>query len=193
MIASPLGPFGQLNLSRPAATGPATVILPRPQHGFAPPAFAGRSPRALGAEARLRVDSNDLLRIVALCVILASAETLHGILRTLVVTPRIGKELAIKLSAVSGTLLAFGICWLLIPGTGLRSPAAHLALGLGLAAFMAAFDIAMGRFVMRKAWHKIWPDFNPKTGNYLCFGLLALALIPLVIWSFHRAKLPAPT
>lgn len=128
------------------------------------------------------MSSDSALRIAALCVMLACAETLHGIFRTVVVTPRIGKERAIKLSALSGTLLALAICWVLVPGVGLRTPVAHLGLGIALAAFMAAFDIAVGSLVMRRSWDKIWPDFNPSTGNYLAFGLVALCFIPLLVW-----------
>jgi len=128
------------------------------------------------------VDVDAFLRIAALCVALACAETLHGIVRTTLVTPRIGKDRAIKLSAVTGTLLACAICWWLVPGIGLTSSASHLALGIGVAAFMGAFDVAIGRLLMRKAWPKIWRDFNPGTGNYLLFGLLSLCLIPFAIW-----------
>lgn len=126
--------------------------------------------------------SDAVLRIAALCIVLACAETLHGILRTVVVTPRIGKDRAIKLSALTGMLLALAICWWLVPDIGLRTAGTHVVLGIGLAAFMAAFDIAVGRLLMRKAWAKIWPDFNPSTGNYLAFGLVALCFIPLVVW-----------
>lgn len=60
-------------------------------------------------------------RIAALCLLLASAETLHGIARTVLVAPRIGKDMAIKLSVVSGSLLALAICgWWVPPGIGLR-------------------------------------------------------------------------
>ncbi len=123
-----------------------------------------------------------ILRIAALCVVLAGAETLHGIARTTLVIPRIGKERAIKFSALTGTLLAFAICWMLVPGINLPSAGAHLLLGLLLAGFMAGFDIAVGRWLMRKSWSKIWPDFNPRTGNFLLYGLLALCFIPLVVW-----------
>jgi hypothetical protein len=123
------------------------------------------------------------LRVLALCVALASAETLHGIARTVFVVPRIGKARAIKLSALTGTLLAFLICLAWVPGIGLTSTAQHAALGVVLAGFMACFDIAIGRFVMRKTWARIQPDFDPRTGNFLLFGLLALTLIPvLVFW-----------
>lgn len=122
-----------------------------------------------------------VMRFVALCLALASAETLHGIIRTTWVTPRIGKARAIKLSALTGTMLAAAICWALVPGFNLQSLGTRLLLGVALAMFMAGFDIAVGRWLMRKAWAKIWPDFDPRTGNYLSFGLLALCFIPLAV------------
>lgn len=133
------------------------------------------------------MNADSLLRIASLCLMLACAETLHGIARTTLLIPRIGKVRAIKLSALTGTLLALFICWLWVPGIGLQSAAAHLALGLGLSAFMARFDMAVGRWLMRKSWSRIWPDFDPRTGNYLLFGLLALGFIPLLVWLGHRA------
>ena len=122
------------------------------------------------------------LRIVSLCVILACAETLHGIARTVLVVPRIGKERAIKLSALTGSLLAFAICLWWVPGIGLRGLWAHLALGGGLAAFMAAFDIAIGMLLMRKPWRKVRADFDPATGNYLVYGLAFLVVAPVLVW-----------
>jgi hypothetical protein len=127
------------------------------------------------------------LRVLALCVMLASAETLHGIARTVFVAPRIGKERAIKLSALTGTLLAFLICLVWVPGVGLTSAAQHAVLGVVLAGFMACFDIAIGRFVMRRKWSKIRPDFDPRTGNFLLFGLVALALIPMLVFWLRGA------
>jgi len=132
------------------------------------------------------MDPTLLTRILALAVVLACAETLHGIARTVLVVPRIGKERAIKLSALTGSALAFVICFFLVPPMGLRTPAHLLLLGVFLALFMAAFDVAVGRWLMRKAWHKIWPDFNPATGNYLLWGLLFLCGVPLLV-----TRLPA--
>jgi hypothetical protein len=121
------------------------------------------------------------LRVLALCIALASAETLHGIARTIYLVPLIGKQRAIKLSAFTGSGLAFGICWVTVPGIALATWAQHIALGVVLAVFMACFDIAVGRFLMRKTWAKIRPDFDPRTGNYLLFCLVALALMPLAV------------
>ncbi|MFO1192669.1 MAG: hypothetical protein U1F00_10965 [Rhodoferax sp.] len=123
-------------------------------------------------------DTDALIRIAALCIVLAGAETLHGIARTVLVVPRIGKERALRWSALSGSLLAFAICLWLVPPIGLRGAPAHLALGLVLAMFMAAFDLAIGRWLMRKPWAKLWPDFDPRTGNYLSLGLAFLVCVP---------------
>jgi hypothetical protein len=128
------------------------------------------------------MDNDILIRTLALCVVLAGVETLHGIARTVLVVPRIGKARALRWSIVSGSLLAFGVCFLLVPGIGLRGLGPHLGLGLVLAVWMASFDIALGRLLLRKPWHKIWPDFQPRTGNLLLFGLLFLAATPALVW-----------
>ena len=122
-----------------------------------------------------------MLRAAALAVLLACAETLHGIVRTVWVVPRIGKDRALRWSALSGSLLALAIGWWRVPDLGLQGLGPHLLLGFALAVFMAAFDIAMGRLVMRRRWAKIWPDFDPRTGNYLIFGLAFLVTMPALV------------
>jgi hypothetical protein len=126
--------------------------------------------------------TDTLIRITALCVVLASAETLHGIARMVWVVPRIGKDKAVRLSVLTGSLLALLICALLVPQIGLQGAGQHLALGLLLAAFMAAFDVAVGMLLMRRPWRKVAPDFDPHTGNLLSFGLAFLALAPWLVW-----------
>jgi hypothetical protein len=133
------------------------------------------------------MDAALLLRVLALCVVLAGVETLHGIARTVLVVPRLGKARALKLSIVTGSALAFGVCLLLVPGLGLRGAGPHLVLGGVLAAFMAGFDLLMGRWLLRRPWRKAWADFDPRTGNYLVFGLLALALMPLAVAGLRDA------
>ena len=121
------------------------------------------------------------IRIVALCIALASTETLHGIARTIFLAPRLGKALAIKVSIVSGSLLALGVCYLLVPGIGLKEAKSLWGLGLLIALFMAGFDIAMGRLLLRRSWRKAFDDFDPRTGNYLLFGLLLLVSYPTLV------------
>jgi len=128
------------------------------------------------------MESIDFVRFASLCLLLAGTETLHGIARTVWLAPKIGKAWAIKLSVVSGTLLAFGVCYVFVPGVGAAGMDGHLWLGLGLSGFMTAFDVAIGRLIMRFTWSRIWQDFDPRTGNYLSLGLVGLALIPSIVW-----------
>ena len=122
-----------------------------------------------------------VVRALALCVALAGTETLHGIARTVLLVPRLGKELALKLSIFSGSVLAFLVCWFLVPGIGLTTLPEHLALGLLLALFMASFDVALGGWLLRRKWSNVLQDFNPSTGNYLVFGLALLVIIPALV------------
>lgn len=122
-----------------------------------------------------------IIRVAALCVVLAGVETLHGIFRAAVLVPRIGKKRALKVSIVSGTLLAFVVCYLLVPGIGITGTTGLVLVGLVLALFMATFDIVLARVLLRLPWARVLRDFDPRTGNYLVAGLALLVFMPLVV------------
>ena len=128
----------------------------------------------------LTLDS--IIEVLALCVALASAETLHGIARTKFLNPLLGKERAVKLSVVSGSVLAFFVCFLLVPRLAFKTYEAHVLLGATLAIFMAAFDATLGRYLLKRNWVKVAQDFNPFAGNYLIFGLCVLVAIPSLVF-----------
>lgn len=123
-----------------------------------------------------------LIDTLALCLLLASAETLHGIARTLWVAPRLGKARAQRWSVVSGSLLACGLCAWRVPDLGLQGDGQHLLLGGVLALFMASFDLALLRWVMRRPWRVALQDLNPRHGNLLLLGLCVLAAAPWLVW-----------
>lgn len=127
------------------------------------------------------MNADAAIRLLALCLALASVEMLNGIARTVLVVPRLGKARALQVGALSGCVLVLLVCHRMVPPIGLQGWSAHLLLGLGLAAFMAAFDLAVGRFVMRRPWRQLWPDFDPRTGNYLSPALLFLAFAPALV------------
>lgn len=120
--------------------------------------------------------------VVSLCVVLACSETLNGIFRNAFLARRLGKARATKVSMLTGAALAFVICYLLVPRIGLTTLGGHLLLGVAISLFMACFDIAIGRLLMRRAWAKVAADFNPATGNLLVIGLALLVLFPGVVW-----------
>ncbi|HEX5277189.1 MAG TPA: hypothetical protein VFW42_05930 [Fluviicoccus sp.] len=129
---------------------------------------------------------NDLiLRVLALCLLLASVETLHGIFRAAVLVPRIGKKRALKISIVTGSLLAFAVCWFMVPGMGLRGDGPLLGLGVTIALFMASFDVILGKLVLKRPWRKAFIDFDPRTGNYLIFGVMLLVTFPWLVMAMQ--------
>jgi hypothetical protein len=129
------------------------------------------------------VTADLVINTLALCVVLAGTETLHGIARTVLVVPRIGKARALKLSILSGTALAFVICCVLVPDLGLATLSAHLMLGPILALFMAGFDLALAKLLLKRPWSKAFSDFNPATGNYLTLGLMTLIFVQAMVAS----------
>lgn len=129
-----------------------------------------------------------IARVLLLGITLAAVETLHGIARMRLLAPRVGRARAVKLSIVSGSLLAFGVCFALVPRVGVDGLAGHLALGGFLAAFLAAYDLALGRWLLRRTWANLWQDFNPSSGNYLSFGLLLLITFPALVYGLRAAN-----
>ena len=111
---------------------------------------------------------------------------LHGIARIRYLIPRVGKRNAQKISIVTGTLLAFAVCYLFIPAMGLATHFSAISLGVFVAAFMASFDIAVGRILMKRRWALIAEDFDPRKGNYLIFGVASLVAIPSIVLQIAR-------
>jgi hypothetical protein len=92
-----------------------------------------------------------------------------------------GKARSLKAGIVTGSALAFGVCYLLVPGTGITSTMGLVALGMVLAVFMAGFDIALAKALLKLPWKKVLQDFDPRTGNYLSLGLALLVFFPYVV------------
>jgi hypothetical protein len=125
--------------------------------------------------------SEEALRIASLCIVLAGAETLHGIARAALLVPRIGKKEAQKVAIITGSALAFGVCYFLVPGIGYSRTGELFGLGLLIALFMSGFDIALAKFLLKRPWRKVLEDFDPRTGNYLLYGVMLLASFPYLV------------
>jgi hypothetical protein len=121
------------------------------------------------------------IKISCICLMLASVETLHGIARTIFVVPKIGNKRAKQYSVISGTLLAFAVCYIMVPWLDINVEYQLVLVGLVLAVFMASFDIILARFVVKLKWKSIINDFNPAKGNYLIFGMISLIIIPYAV------------
>ena len=121
------------------------------------------------------------LNTLALCIALAGAETIHGVIRAAVIVPQVGKKRALKISIVTGSLLAFIVCFFFVPTIGVTSQFQLLTIGFVAALFMLSFDLLFAKLVLKRSFTKSLKDLNPRTGNYLIFGLALLVTYPLLV------------
>ncbi len=101
--------------------------------------------------------------------------------------PRLGGRRAQRVSIVSGSLLALLLIALALPSLPLHSSTGLLLLGIALAASMAAYDAALGRWVFHRSWRAVFQDFNPFGGNLLVLGVIILILSPLLASALSQA------
>jgi hypothetical protein len=123
-------------------------------------------------------------RAVAVWLLLMLAETVHGILRGLLLAPRVGDFRARQIGAGVGALLALGIACLLIQWIGARGNTKLIRIGLLWLVMTLCFEIALGRWT-GASWERIASDYRVDQGGLLAFGMLVLAFSP---WLAHRLR-----
>jgi hypothetical protein len=119
------------------------------------------------------------LRVLVVWLLIAAAETLHGIARTLWLVPLVGDHAARQIGVVTGSLLIFAITWLAVRWLGLFGRRELVAAGALWVVLMLAFEIVLGRAVFGFGWDRIAAEFDPSRGGLMLLGLAALWLMPL--------------
>jgi hypothetical protein len=118
------------------------------------------------------------LRGVLVWLLIAAAETVHGVLRVAYLQPRLGDLAARQMALVSGALIIVVIATLTIRWIGAVGVRRQMGLGALWLALMVAFDIAVGRLAFGYSWQRIGADFNPVAGGYLGMAMLVLLVAP---------------
>lgn len=114
-------------------------------------------------------------------ILIALAETVHGILRVKFLNRRLGARRARQVGVLTGTVLILIIGWFALPWIGPSTVGECVLVGVLWAALMTAFDVGLGRLYFGLSWRRIARDFNPREGGYLGFGMAALLLTPLFV------------
>jgi len=121
------------------------------------------------------------VRTLVVWVGLMIVEAIHGALRAAYLIPRIGDLPARRVGVVVGSLLILVVAFLTIRWLGPRTVASCLGVGLLWVALTLPFEIALGRY-LGSSWERIGADFNPADGGWLSFGLIFMAVAPLIAW-----------
>lgn len=127
--------------------------------------------------------------MVAVWVAIILAETLHGTLRTLLLEPAIGGPQARQVSVFTGSAIIFLITLCFIRSMRLSGTVRLLAAGLLWVVLTAAFEIALGRYVLGLNWDRLLADYDLPNGGLLGIGLFFMFLSPLIA---HRMTAGPP-
>ena len=119
-------------------------------------------------------------RALGIWVGLLFTESLHGIVRRLVLEPQLGDLRARQVSVLSGSVLIVLVVWLTIRWLGAHPPRRWWLLGVLWLVLTLAFEMALGR-ALGASWERIASDFDPRHGGFLGFGMLVIALAPRVL------------
>jgi hypothetical protein len=119
------------------------------------------------------------VRALAVWLLIAAVETLHGILRAWLVVPAIGEAAAQHIGFVIGCALVIGLAGWTSRWLGATTRASQLQAGLLWLLLMFGFELAIGR-AQGFSWPRIRAAFDPSQGGLMLFGLLLMALAPML-------------
>jgi hypothetical protein len=129
-------------------------------------------------------------RALVVVVVIAGVETLHGIARTMWVTPRLGDLRARQLGVLTGSLLILAIATITIRWLGPRTIRQKLTIGALWLVSMLAFEAGLG-WALGASWSRLAADYDPAQGGFMLFGMAILLLAP-TIDGHIRDPLPPP-
>jgi hypothetical protein len=119
-------------------------------------------------------------------LVIIAAEAVHGVLREVLLVPLVGDLPARQVGVPIGSLIIVAVALLgvrlIAAGTKLRL----LGVGLLWVVLTVLFEIGLGRLVAGLPWDRIAEDYDPARGGFLAFGLLLMAVSPLLAARLRR-------
>jgi hypothetical protein len=119
-----------------------------------------------------------ILRALVVLLIIIFAESVHGTLRQLFLTPLVGDFTARRISFFIAVLLIFLITYFFI--RWINAPTVKSLFGVGLMwlILMTGFEFGLGIFVMNYSWGKMLADYDLSRGGLMIFGLVFMFFAP---------------
>lgn len=126
-------------------------------------------------------------RALAVWVLIAVTESVHGTLRQLFLSPLIGDLRARQISVFTGSALIFLIGFLLIRWIGAARTRTLLKVGLLWLVLTLIFEVSLGR-VLGVDWRRILADYDLRHGGLMVIGMVVLLFTPLVAARLKQAR-----
>jgi hypothetical protein len=121
-----------------------------------------------------------LLRALAIWLILILAESVHGVVRTLFLTPVTGDFKARQIGVFIGSLLILTIAYFSVRWIRAKTTASLIVVGFVWLILTLIFEVCLGIFVMNLSRERILSDYNIAQGGFMPFGLVVLMFSPLI-------------
>jgi hypothetical protein len=121
-----------------------------------------------------------VLRALLVWLFIIGAETIHGIVRNLVLMPMVGDFRARQISVFTGAAIIFSITYLCIRWIRANSKGQLFFVGALWLGLTLLFEFSLGRFILKLPWERLLEDYNLAQGGLLPIGLALLFLSPFL-------------
>jgi hypothetical protein len=116
-------------------------------------------------------------RALAAWLLIVVAESIHGIVRQLFISPAIGDLPARQVGVLIGSAIIFAVAWICIRWIGAKSFGDQLSVGLLWAVLIAIFEFGLGT-ALGYTKERMLSDYNIAEGGFMGLGLLFMLFAP---------------
>ena len=116
-------------------------------------------------------------RALMVWVLIVIAESIHGILRQLLLVPVTGDLSARQIGVLTGSAIIFAIAWACICWINARSFTEQLSVGLLWVVLIVIFEFSLGA-ALGYSWERMLSDYNLAEGGFMGPGLLFMLFAP---------------
>jgi hypothetical protein len=118
-------------------------------------------------------------RALLVWLLMMVIETIHGVLRNLLLVPLVGDLRARQLGVFIGSALILGVAVLLIDWIRPSSISDLLVIGAMWLALTLSFEFGLGH-ALGRPWSALVADYDLTRGGLLSIGMVVLALSPWI-------------
>jgi len=127
-------------------------------------------------------------RAFAVWLLMMLIESVHGVLRTMLLAPVVGDFPARQIGVFTGSLLILAVTYLSLGWLRLDWSRLRVAVGIVWAILTLAFEVGLGRFVLGYPWSRLAADYDLAHGGLMVFGLLLMVFAPSIAYAFATRR-----
>lgn len=124
------------------------------------------------------MNSSVIVKALAVWLLIAAVEMLHGITRARLLAPRVGDLRSRQIGVFTGSVLFYLIAFWTLEWVGPATAVEAFVIGAAWTLLMVMFEFSVGHFVFQFPWKWLFNDFNLLKGRLLAVGMVLLFFCP---------------